>query len=93
MNQPRSKLKLPIKELIKARTEVESISSSNSVNTALQMKSNADWKLERLRSDSSEVIPRLETVNEIAKDLAIEGSWEKAESLILNMKRDCKRIN
>lgn len=84
---------MPIKELIKPRTEVESINASNSANTALQVKSNADLKLERLRSDASEVIPRLETVNEIAKELAIEGSWEKAESLILNMKRDCKRIN
>lgn len=45
--------------------------------------------LEKLRNDASEIIPRLETINEVSKELALEGSWEKAESLILNMKNDC----
>lgn len=85
MNQPRSKLKLPINELIKPKP------SSLSLNTAMQINSKAEIMLNRLISDSSQVIPRLETINEISKELAIEANWEKAESLILNMKKDCTR--
>ena len=90
MNQPRSKLKLPIKELIKPKSNILSLNCSNSASGDLQVKSNAEIMLDRLRSDSSEIIPRLETINEISRQLAIEGNWEKAESLILNIKRDCK---
>lgn len=87
MNQPRSKLKLPINELIKAKQENI---GHNSSNTSLQINSKAEVMLNRLICDSSQVIPRLETINEISKELAIEANWEKAESLILNMKQDCK---
>lgn len=78
-------MKLPIEELIKPKIE-----DTKRIDAALQVKSNADKLLERLRSDSSHIIPRLETINEISKEFAIEGQWEKAESLILNMKNDCK---
>lgn len=85
MKQPRSKLKLPINELIKPKLDI--LTS----NTAVQVKSKAEVMLDRLISDSFEVvIPRLETINEISRELAIEANWEKAESLILNMKQDCK---
>jgi hypothetical protein len=62
------------------------LTSSSSTSMALK----ADKMLERLRGDNSDIIPRLETINEVSKELALEGSWEKAESLILNMKSDCK---
>lgn len=89
INQPRSKLKLPIKELIKINPETNNLNTFNSASGALQLKSKADLWLDRLRSDSGQVIPRLETINEISKEFAIEGNWEKAEALILNMKQDC----
>lgn len=85
-------MKLPIDELIKPRLvsnaaeNTKILTSSSSTNMALK----ADKMLERLRGDNSDIIPRLETINEVSKELALEGSWEKAESLILNMKSDCK---
>lgn len=88
MNQPRSKLKLPINELIKLPKLV--VANSNS---GLQVQSKAEVMLDRLINDSSVVIPRLETINEISREFAIEASWEKAESLILNMKQDCKKLS
>ena len=92
INQPRSKLKLPINELIKPRSEEITLNSDSVGSNGLQLNSNADIMLNHLRSNSSNMIPRLENINEIAKELAIEGKWEKAESLILNMKQDCKRL-
>lgn len=86
IQQPRSKLKLPIEELIKLKI----IEDANKTDKALQVQSNADKMLECLRSDSLQIIPRLENINEVSRELAIEGQWEKAESLILNMKNDCK---
>lgn len=85
IKQPRSKLKLPIDELIRPKIDAGIKNSS----AALMVQSQADKMLERLRSDDSDIIPRLETINEVSKELALEGSWEKAESLILNMKSDC----
>ena len=92
INQPRTKLKLPINELIKPRSEEITLNSDSVGSNDLQLNSNADIMLNHLRSNSSNMIPRLENINEIAKELAIEGKWEKAESLILNMKQDCKRL-
>lgn len=55
------------------------------------MQSSADMQLECLRSDqNSGLIPRLENLNAIVKEFALEGSWEKTETLVLNMKNDCK---
>lgn len=91
IKQPRSKLKLPIDELIKPKLDTGNTKTLAS-NAALKVQSQADKMLERLRSDSSDIIPRLEAINEVSKELALEGSWEKAESLILNMKSDCKGL-
>lgn len=81
-------MKLPIDELIKPRIDTRNTKTLTS-STALKVQSKADKLLERLRSDNSDIIPRLETINQVSKELALEGSWEKAESLILNMKSDC----
>lgn len=92
VKQPRSKLKLPIDELIKPKKLDTGNIKTLTANSALKVLSRADKMLERLRSDSSDIIPRLETINEVSKELALEGSWEKAESLIFNMKSDCKSL-
>lgn len=92
VKQPRSKLKLPIDELIKPKKFDTGNIKTLTANSALKVLSRADKMLERLRSDSSDIIPRLETINEVSKELALEGSWEKAESLIFNMKSDCKSL-
>ncbi len=92
INQPRSKLKLPVNELIKPKFEFKSNLLNTPTGSALEIKSNADLMLERLRSSKdSDLIPRLETINEITKEFAIEGNWEKAESLILNIRNDCSK--
>lgn len=83
MSQPRSKLKLPVDELIKTTNLAEKHTS----NSSLIVQSNAELKLEVLRNSGS--IPRLDNLNEITKEFALEGNWEKAESLISNMKNDC----
>lgn len=90
MKQPRSKLKLPVDELIRPKLQIAKDTTISSNLSSLKPVSEADTMLERLRSDSTTLIPRLETINEVSKALALEGSWEKAESLILNMKNDCK---
>lgn len=75
-----------MKDLIRPHNEVNINTESN----GLEVKSKADLMLERLVSkDTSELIPRLQLINEITKEFAIEGNWEKAESLISNMKTDC----
>lgn len=93
MKQPRSKLKLPVEELIRPKLENIKDAEAEPSSTSLNFISEADSMLERLRSDSTKLVPRLETINEVSKALALEGSWEKAESLILNMKNDCKLTN
>lgn len=87
MTQPRSKLKLPVKQLIRPKLEDDTKYSKVDL---LEPISEADSMLEKLRNDSTKLVPRLETINQVSKALAIVGSWEKAESLILNMKNDCK---
>ena len=67
------------------------IKSNTSETDALEVKTDADLMLERIRNfQSTDLVPRLETINEISKGFALEGSWEKAESLISNMKNECK---
>jgi hypothetical protein len=90
INQPRSKLRLPVKELIKTITQSDvKPPLENISNDALILQSNAEQLLDALRSKNMDSIPRLESVNEITRELATHGQWEKAESLILNMKTDC----
>lgn len=100
INQPRSKLKLPVDELIKERKMLKRSSApllslatltaenDNQLSTQISV-SMADKLLQVLRSDNCTLIPRLETFREISREYALNGSFEKAESLILNMKKDC----
>lgn len=89
INQPRSKLKLPIKELIKTIDKPEDTVMFKEFDNSLTISSKAEQLLEALRNGNFDTIPRLESINEITRELAIHGHWEKAESLILNMKTDC----
>ena len=80
LSQPRSFLKLPVRELIKSYRAATKTSTES-----------ADTKLALLRSKPDSLIVRSETFQPILDDYALDGQYEKAESVVLNLKQDCKQ--
>ena len=89
LTQPRSFLKLPVNELIKSKRDVESTEYSALI---VQKTAEADKQLALLRQKPEGLIPRVEMFLPILNAYALDGQSDKVESIVLNLKQDCKSI-
>lgn len=86
-------MRLPVESLIKDRRVTTQATILCNTQADIMPVSHAEQLLATMRNRDTEVIPRLESFVGILKSFALEGAHERAEAVVLDMKRDCTRVS